>query len=235
MQIEGQWLRFSAYLKGIETYFSASSNPSSVVFSVPKRNWNLFSYPLGLAFSLVFSITLKELKPDQVSFCNSSKFSAHLKELKQDITEEHRSVLKFQRTKRNWNMETYKVTVANDLVFSVPKRNWNPAMSAPEIGLGTFSAYLKGLKRYEYSYAAKDGSMFSAYLKELKPRWYCHRQATFSGFSAYLKELKQNGSLPYLPGERVFSVPKRNWNWMIRWWYFAVVLEFSAYLKGIET
>ena len=142
-------------------------------------------------------------------------------------------------------------------VFSVPMRNWNPAVGA------VFWAKCPGFQR-TYEELKRSGAfldrggyaVFSAYLWGVKPTTYIPRQAfsvcfqrtyeelkhddnhinltSFLGFQRTYEELKLRNTHGSPVRTKVFSVPMRNWN-LVMLSSPLLFMGFSAYLWGIET
>ena len=186
------------------------------VFSLPMRNWNFCTKTIPKEWFLVFSLPMRNWNPFQC--CQRVPdllFSAYL-----------------------WGIETTGYT------FSVPAY---PVFSAYLWGIETvqpaaggwftflFSAYLWGIETQKLESAGLREYAFSAYLwgietLEVNSAWFIK----YYRFQPTYEELKQRAHMLIDCILGVFSLPMRNWNGAKRKKCMPV-LEFSAYLWGIET
>ena len=134
--IETCWVRsrwfsakpFLAYLRGIETNgCDMWVCGYGLVFSVPKRNWNLAVTWQAARHSRVFSVPKRN-------------WNYTLEYLQKN------GYIVFSVPKRNWNWRPCRRPWRVASVFSVPKRNWNTCCQWRPSSSPLFLAYLRGIE-----------------------------------------------------------------------------------------
>ena len=216
-RVLGRWyFGFSAYLWGIET-INWTISPSKVasfsayLWGIETSSAAVPSRGLGCVFSLPMR-NWNRLRKGNLP--RNMRFSAYLWGIETPLfSTSLSSLLGFQPTYEELKLRLFLYTSAIPSVFSLPMRNWNQ--------------YLHG------NFGSLPG--FQPTYEELKPICCRFSDTSLLCFQPTYEELKLAEASRLDVLNRVFSLPMRNWNLVSGAALPLVVIQFSAYLWGIET
>ena len=104
------------------------------VFSLPMRNWNIWSSNFSLIKSSVFSLPMRNwnYSPYAVTDKSFVGFQSTYEELKHGLVVQNNGRhIVFSLPMRNWNLVASFIFLFCCIVFSLPMRNWNALPTLP--------------------------------------------------------------------------------------------------------